>query len=58
MLQKKIVRIIMNTRTRESWRELFKDIKILPIYSQHIYPLILYTVNNKRLYDTNNEIPK
>ena len=42
----------MNTRTSDSCRELFKHIKILPIYSQYIYSLILYTVNNKHLYTT------
>jgi hypothetical protein len=29
---------------------------ILPMYSQYIYLLILHTVNNKNLYNTNNEI--
>ena len=48
----------MDTRTRELCRELFKHMKILPMYSQHIYSLILYTVNNKHLYNTNNEIHK
>jgi hypothetical protein len=56
ILQKKIIRIITNTRKRESCRELFKDMKILPMYSQYIYSLIRYTVNNKHLYNTNNEI--
>jgi hypothetical protein len=27
-------------------------------YSQYIYLLILYTVNNKQLFDTNNQIHK
>jgi hypothetical protein len=30
--------------------------EIMTLYSQYIYPLVLYTVNNKNLFDTNNEI--
>jgi len=50
-LQKKIFGIIMNTGTRDSCMELFKDVKILPMHSQYIYPLILYTVHNEHLYN-------
>ena len=28
------------------------------LYSQYIYSLVLYTINNKHLFDTNNEIHK
>jgi hypothetical protein len=31
---------------------------MLPMYSQYIYSLILYTVNNKHLYNTYNAIHK
>ena len=48
----------MNTRTRDSCRELFNHMKILLMYSQYLYSLIKYTVNNKHLYNTNNEIYK
>ena len=54
---KKIIRIITNT-IRDSCRELFKDIQILLMYSQYIYSLIIYTINNKHLYNINNEIQK
>jgi hypothetical protein len=37
ILQKKIISVVTNTRTRDSGRELFKDMKILPLYSQYIY---------------------
>jgi len=58
MLQKKIIRIITNTRPRDSRREVFKSTEImtLTLYSQYIYSLVLYTINNKHLFDTNNEI--
>jgi hypothetical protein len=56
ILQKKIIRIITNTRPRDSCRKIFKNVEIMTLYSQYIYSLILYTVNNKHLFNTNNEI--
>jgi len=56
ILQKKIIRIITNTRPRDSCREVFKSIEIITLYSQYIYWLVLYTINNKHLFYTNNEI--
>ena len=47
-----------NTRHRDSYREVFKSMEIMTLYSQYIYSLVLYTVNNKHLFDTNNEIHK
>jgi hypothetical protein len=58
ILQKKIIRIITNTKPRDSCREVFKSMEIMTLYSQYIYSLILYTVNNKHLFETNNEIHK
>jgi hypothetical protein len=56
MLQKKIIGIMTNTRPRDSCREIFKNMEIVALYSQYIYLLILYTVNNEHLFNTNNEI--
>jgi len=58
ILQKKIIRIITNTRPRDSCKEVFKHMEIMTLYSQYIYSLVLYTVNNKHLFDTNNAIHK
>jgi hypothetical protein len=58
ILQKKIIRIITNTRPRDSCKEFLKNMERMTLYSQYIYSLILYTVNNKHLFDTNNEISK
>jgi len=58
ILQKKIIRFIKNTKSRDSCREVFKNMEIMKLYSQYIYSLILYTVNNKYLFNTNNEIHK
>jgi hypothetical protein len=35
-IQKRIIRVIMNVKTRDSCRDLFKNLKILPMYSQYI----------------------
>jgi hypothetical protein len=56
ILQKKIIRIITNTKSRNSCRELFKNLEIMTLYSQYIYSILLFTVNNKYLFDSNNEI--
>jgi len=37
-------------------RELFKTMEILPFYSQCIFSLLLYMVNNKHLFTKNTEI--
>jgi len=58
LLQQKIIRIITNTRPRDSCREIFKNMQIMTLYSQYIYSIILFTVNNKHLFTPNNEIHK
>ena len=58
ILQKKIIRIITNTKPRDSCGEVFKKMEILTLYSKYIYSSVLYTINNKHLCDTNNEIHK
>ena len=58
ILQKKIVRIITNSRVRESCREALKYMQIMTLYSQYIFSLILFTVKNKPLFTPNNEIHK
>jgi len=41
----------------DSCREMFKSMKILPLYSQYIFPLLMYVVNNKHLFTRNLEVP-
>jgi hypothetical protein len=55
-LQKKIVRIIANIKPRDSCREVFKKMQILPLSSQYIYSLMLFVANNKYLFTANNDI--
>jgi hypothetical protein len=58
ILQKKIVRIITNTRKSDSCRQVFSKMEIMMVYSQYIYSLILFTFNNRYLFNTNNDIHK
>jgi hypothetical protein len=55
-LQKRVIRIITHSRTRDSCRELFKRLEILPLYSQYIFSLLIFVVKNKYLFTTNNYI--
>jgi len=41
-IQKKAIRIITSSRPRDSCRELFKNLEILPLYSKYIY-IYIYT---------------
>jgi len=58
ILQKRIIRIITNTKPRDSCRKVLKNMEIMTLYSQYIYLLILYTVNNKHLFNSYNKICK
>jgi hypothetical protein len=55
-LQKKIIRIMVGHRHRDSCRELFFKLEILPLPSQYILPLLLFMMRNKNQCLTNSEI--
>jgi hypothetical protein len=57
-IQKKCIRIITDSKPRESWRLLFKKLKIMTMFSQYIYSSIIHTVINRHLYLPNYEIHK
>jgi len=44
------------SRSRDSCRQLFKRLDILPLQSEYILWLLLFVVKNKDLYTTNQEI--
>jgi len=46
----------MNSRIRDSCRELFKKLEILPLYSQYIFSISIFVIKNKHLFYTNNQI--
>jgi len=45
-LQKRIIRIIVGIRGRDSCREQFKKLKILPLQIQYILSLLLFVIDN------------
>jgi hypothetical protein len=56
-LQKRVIRIITDSRPRDSCRQLFKKLGILPLMLPYIFFfLLLFIVNNKALFQMNSEI--
>jgi hypothetical protein len=55
-IQKKVVRIMMGLKKRDSCRDSLKEMKILPLCPQYIYSLMQYVVNNRHLITRNSEI--
>jgi len=55
-LQKRAVRIIAGLRSRDSCREHFRMLKILPLQSQYILSLLLFVVDNRDHFRVNSEI--
>ena len=55
-VQKKAIRIIMNASIKDSCRQLFKILNILPLKSQYIFSLLLFVAKNRDLYESNSEI--
>jgi len=53
-IQKRIIRNMTISRSRDSCRHLFKILEILPL--QYILSVLLFMVKNKDLYTTNQEI--
>ena len=54
--QKVVLRIITNSRTRDSCRQLLRKLEILPLCSQYIFSLSLFVIKNKHLFYTNDQI--
>jgi hypothetical protein len=55
-IQKRVIRIITNSRMRNSCRKLFQRLETLPLYSQYIFSLSIFVMKTKHLYNTNNQI--
>jgi hypothetical protein len=55
-LQKRIIRIMAGIRDRESSREYFRKLRILPLQSQYIYSLLLFVINNRQHFKLNSDI--
>jgi hypothetical protein len=46
----------MSSVNRDSCRELFRELEILPLQSQYIFSLVMFMVNNKDLFKANSEL--
>jgi len=55
-LQKKIIRIMMGCRSRDSRRKLFFNLEILPLPSQYILSFHLFMIRNKNQFLVNSEM--
>jgi hypothetical protein len=47
---------MVGIRDRESCREYFRKLKILPLESQYIYSLLLVVINNRQHFKINSDI--
>ena len=55
-MQKRIVRIMMGCRRLASCRNLFKNLKILPLMSQYIFSITMFIIKHKDQLTVNSEI--
>jgi len=55
-LHKRIIRIVMGVRIRDSCQWFFKILNILPLIPQYIFSLLLFVVNNEKQFWMNSEI--
>ena len=53
-MKERVIRIIMGCGYSESCRELFKELKILPLSSHYIFSLLLFVVSNRDYFVSNN----
>jgi hypothetical protein len=53
---KRIIRIMVGLRNRDSCREHFKMLKILPLQSQYLLTLLLFVADNEDYFRLNSEI--
>jgi len=54
-IKKRIIRIIKNSDNKDSCRDLFKKLYILPLQSQYIFSLLMFVVKNKDFFKTNSD---
>jgi hypothetical protein len=55
-IQKNIIRIMMDRTQRDSCRNLFRALEILPLASQYIFSLMLFVIRNRKEFTDNTEI--
>ena len=55
-IQKRIIRVIMNSGRRDSCRELFRQLSILPLQSKYIFSLLLFITKIRDQFLSNLEV--
>ena len=55
-IQTRVIRIITGIRNRESCREHFRTLEILPLQSQYILSLLLFVIDIKDHFKRNSEV--
>jgi hypothetical protein len=55
-MQKRIIRIMVGIRSRDSCREYFKRLIVLPLQSQYLLSILLFVVDNGDYFQLNSEI--
>ena len=55
-MQKRIIRIMTGSRSRDSCRKLFGHLNILPLPSLYIFSILRFVTKNREFFTTNNEI--
>jgi hypothetical protein len=46
----------MNSDSKASCHELFKEVYILPLYSQYIFSVLVFIVKNRPLFNTHSDL--
>jgi hypothetical protein len=55
-IQKRIIRVITNSGRRDSYRDLYKKLQILPLPSQYIFSLLVSVNKNRSCFIYNCEV--
>jgi len=55
-IQKRTIRIIVNSSSRTSCHELFKEVQTLTIYSQHIYSSLMFVIKIRYLLKSSVDV--
>jgi hypothetical protein len=56
MIQKRIIRVIMNSRNRDTCHALFKKLNTLSLKSRCIFSLLVFVVRNRELCKSYSDI--
>ena len=49
-IQKGVIKIIYNLKVRDSFRTAFKNLEILPFYSQYLYSLLMFVAKTESYF--------